>query len=293
MKNKTLLAVGLAATFGYAGSASANIIDLFSDPPNTDPEYPQQVSLSGISVNAGDVAWNQNTTPYPDTIIGAYRDIILTAESDFTSAGNNAFLTASDGILDLATSPSITASATVQWDGNDNSPLLDLQGLGGINLIDQIGCGAGCAAFLASVAFADFDFPYSITVYDMTGAFSVLSAASQFSVGTPPQQDVAGPVAVDYLFDWFNLATGNYTIAGLTFNINRPGGLVDFTNIGALQLDINKVGGLTAQKISVDLQLGAIRKVPVPEPGILGLMGLGGLMAGLLRRRNKAKALTA
>lgn len=284
MKTKTLLAAAIAMTFGYAASANANIIDLFQDPANgVDGEYPQQVILFGSTVNVGSTAFNQNSTAYPSTILGGYRDISLTATSDFTAAGDFALLTAADGKLNFSNTGNVNTVAAVQWDGNDNNIALDVDGLGGANLINQVGCGSGCAAFITTVEFADFDFPYEITVYDMAGNSSTLIASSQFSVGTPPQQQIPGPVSADYLFDWFNFASGSYTEAGLNFEIVRPGGEVDFTNVGALELKINVgANSLTA----VDLIIGPVLKVP--EPGILGLMGLGGLMAGFASRRRKA-----
>lgn len=293
MKTKTLLATALAAAFGYAASASADYIDLFQDPPSG-----QQVKfapeIGDPTISAGTTIADQNTTAYPGTIIGGYRDLVLTTNSDI-ELGDSASLTAFNSKLNFATSPDITAVAQVQWDGGTDSAdptVFVTDGLGGENLINQIGCGSGCAAFITTVEFADFNFPYEIEIWDVDGNWSILSANSQFAVGTGQPGSVPGPVTADYLFDWFNLPTGeDYFLGGLLFDITRSNDLnpVNFMDIGALQLTINVPG--SEQVISVDLIIGPVRKVP--EPGVLGLMGIGGLMAGLARRRSKAKALKA
>jgi len=172
--------------------------------------------------------------------------------------------------------------AVVTWDGSNiagnSGSFVNPFGLGGVDLT----AGGAANAIFAQVIQADLGFDYKITLWDMDGSKSVLEAGVQFGVSSA--------ISADYLFSWFNLANGQYCngvvapplctnpATELDFKITRTGGLIDFTKIGAMQLELSNVS--TA---SVDMALGTI--VTVPEPGALALVGIALLGAGVASRR--------
>lgn len=254
----TLLSVGTSAHAGV-------IIDLF------DGGISQSVSTG--TVGAGGTAWNQ-VGPGVSGVLGGYRDMSITKLSDQVApAGSPTTFIAEGGVLDLSNPTGNTSLGVVTWDGANNAGAQGLNvsttGLGGVDLTAD-----GATALLANIIAADLGFDYKIRVWDMFGNTSTLSASVQVPI--VPAYDASA----DYLFSWFNLANGAQNEGGLDFTISRTG-IVDFTKIGALQLELTN-----ASAISVDLAIGQVRAVP--EPGVLALLGAGLLGAAVAGRRRKA-----
>jgi hypothetical protein len=286
MMKRSILSAALSALFAYSGAVHASTVDLFTEPAGFPP---QRLTVTpddpGTLADESKAAsqWGPSLTD-PPSIIGSYRDLVL----EFVSFENNndpqARMAAGGGLLTFQAGTGVKAIGQVQWDGGSDvldPSVLVKTGLNGANLIKQDGCGAGCNAFVTTVLEADLGFPYQIEVWDMDGNYSILTAATQFSVGSTGDVPIA---TADYLFEWFNFESGDYIRDLLEFNIFRPLGVVDFTRIGALQLTINSDG--SGSTTAVDLSIGAITKVP--EPNVLALMGIGGLVSAFAARRRKA-----
>lgn len=274
---KSLLGAAVCAALGFSATAQAGVvIDLFQDPI---------AGFQQVTTNVtGNTDFNQ-TGPFPTaTVIGGYRDLSITKTAG--ALGEAATMTVSEGSLRYSNNNSVTSTGVVTWDGSNNA------GAGGVNVlptgfggtgIDLTAAGTADSLF-ADVLSADLGFNYKITVWDMDGDMSELSAGVQFQVNST--------ISAHYLFDWFNLASGQYCdgvaapplcadpTTQLDFSILRVGGPIDFTRIGALQLT------LTGARADVDLSIGSI-ETGIPEPGALALVGIALLGAGAASRRGR------
>lgn len=260
---KTFMAVAATALLSLGTAAQAGvIIDLF-----TGAEQAVATSTLGATAN--------NQSGVNPGVIGQYRDLSITKNFDNIAPVNSgeSRLAAGGGALVLDNATGNKSVGVVTWDGiNDagaNGASVDTTGLN----VDLTADGAN--ALLANIIAADLGFDYKIRVWDMLGNQSTLSASVQFAV--QPGDDIAA----DYLFEWFNLATGDYNLGGLAFSIDRTAGEIDFTQIGALQLELSN-----ASTISVDLAIGQIQAVP--EPGTLALVGAALFGVAAVGRRRKA-----
>ncbi len=275
---KTLLTAAMAAGLSYGASAQAFVVDLFDDPAANGV----QVATTTTVGPAGTVAveYPGGAVPSP-SILGGYRDIIVSLTASNGIGTPNATAEVGGGGYSFSTSSGDRGTGRIQWDGQDAGPNvgdLNYTGLNGANLINQVGCpSSGCDRFVATVLVADLGFEYQIGVYTDENNYSILTANTIFAVESP--------TPAVYLFDWFQFATGTYEVEpGFFIGIEHVG-VVDFTNIGALEFVVNSDGATVA----VDLALDSITKVP--EPGVLALMGIGLLGATFAgRRRQGVKA---
>lgn len=303
MLKKTLLVAGIGAALGFGTTASAGIVDLFDDPalPSGDRVVDETVGGGGCGAGAtagASASGNGCFFQFAGTnIIGGFRDLFVESVSQDLNAGADvrSSLSAGGSFLSFSNNAGTVGLGVVQWDGNDNSADLDLDGLGGANLIIQEGCGpTGCNQFVASVTAADQGFSYAITVVDMFGRISTLQSVSLFAIPPNPPEDAV------YLFEWFSRDTGCYFELGLPFCIERSGAGtltddINFASVGALQFMVNQGNnvpplGPTPPTIAVDLSLSSITKTgeKIPEPGTLALAGLALMGMAGLRRRSKS-----
>lgn len=286
---RSMLAVIMLPALGlFAINAQANFIDLFS-------EGGQVVSdvTNGAEV---DDAENFSEVGAYGSILGGYRDIKVDTLTDGIDLGGDAKCSVGDSCTTMSVNTTantlsfnndagVEGVGIIQWDGQDNSSDLTINSTGdGTNLgdgfhenfITQDGCGAGCNRFTVEVLEADQDFIFTIGVYTDATHWTEFDLVSSGIVGVK-----------EFLFSDFQIAAlcgvGSGVVPGVAAmrcgSANGGYGVVDFTDVNAMQMVFNVGGGTTA----VDLRIGAVEKIP--EPGVLALFGLGLAAAGAVRRR--------
>ncbi len=185
-------------------------------------------------------------------ILGGYRDIFVEVVNN---NGNSQFLRSNllvdNGEASFNNDTGITGNVTILWDGV--SETLNRQGLGGINITQGNLDSISMDVISADLAGLDMTF----TIYDMNSNSSSISRILNSSMSTS-QEEV-------FLFQDFV-------------------GTADFTNVGAIQLDISRPE-------SMDAMIGPVRisqSTPVPEPtSILGLLAIGAVGTGSMLKQKK------
>jgi hypothetical protein len=178
--------------------------------------------------------------------------------------------------------------AQIQWDGTDDSTMaIDYEGLGGTDLT----MGGVLGSFEVTTVYSDGGYFFEITAYTDATNWTKLTLTGQQHLSSFTNY-------IDFLA--FSLADNTafcdeQTVTGVGCYPDGQGGFVrvdqngtgvNLANLGALVLDINRFGNSTIN--SLDITLRSIKAVP--EPGILGLLGLGLLGFAVASRRNRKQA---
>ena len=222
-----------------AGNAQANaniFIDEFIDFQKVETSDKQAHSQVGPTGN----------------ILGGYRDIfvdIVKKNSKNPYLSSN--LLVGDGKAYFNNDAEVTGAGRIRWDGDNDSEILNPQGLGGID-ITQGNLDSILMDVISDIAGLGMTF----TIYDTNSKTSSLSRTLKSSISTSQEEA--------FLFEDFV-------------------GTADFTNVGAIVLELNSVE-------SMDAVIGSVKisKSTVPEPSsILGLLAIGAVGAGSMLKQKK------
>ena len=187
-------------------------------------------------------------------IMGSYRDIFVEVVS---TSSTNPFLKSKfsvfDGEASFNNDAYVTGAGRIRWDGNNNSGTLNPLGLGGIDITD----GNVLDSLFMDVIFADLGLNMTFTIYDMDSNSSSISRILNSNISTSQEEA--------FLFQDFV-------------------GTADFTNVGAIELDISGPESMDAVIGSVRMS----RSTPIPEPtSILGLLAIGAVGTGSMLKQKK------
>lgn len=260
------------ALLGMSLSANAGIIDLFT---TSQAELSDSIAINGGAPDGG----ASSSVIGGADILGTERDLFVELLDNGGVNTRNATIGVAGGVMDFSVDSLAAGTGTVQWDGVDGSIALDPTGLGGVDLT----AAGTLSGFSVTTLFSDAGYEFLVNAYtDGNNWTSISFSASAVNSATTSFIPFSG-FTNPFLCGAVSPAPGVNSITCAAGNQ-----VVDFTNLGALELIIDPNGGST----SIDLTLDQI--TTVPEPSVLGLMGAGLLAGGLVARRNKKnKAVSA
>ena len=238
--------------FGVNAQAATIVIDEFSD--------------FQLLQATGPISANTDEGSVAGSVLGGERDMFLRVLGGASSqhATVVAFdLGGGDNSLFVSQQSTISSSTLIVWDGADgDASNIDYTGLGGFDLR-----GGGTEFGLElGVNMRDQPFDVTFTVYD----------ASDPSGNTWSRETItlSGP----------SFAAQAITIPYGHFTTHGPNGGVDFSNVGAVAMEIG------AFNPGSDIEIDYLRTSVVPEPSSIVMALLGTALCGwnVLRRRRKA-----
>lgn len=213
-------------------------------------------------------------------ILGGNREIYASKLTG--AAGKSTGIIVNNGAFSFENASSTTGRGQIQWDGAANTDeTIDYTGLytAGVGL-DLTDGGTTNTDFALDIVFADAGFNFSITVY---------TSATQWTTVALVANEHLSPITTLIPFSAFtdpglcgfsNLAIGVKEITCAAGN-----NVADMTKVGAIVADIDRTGATPA----FDFEIDGARAVP--EPGVLGLLGIGMLgLAAVVARRRKTLA---
>lgn len=283
-------------------SASAGWIDLFTTAQIVSDN---QNGGTGNSSSVTDAS-------IPSSILGTERDVLVNAISGATDTVANgvcdvgelcSVVSIGGGLLNFSNTSPVVGEALVQWDGVDGNMTLNPTGLA-----TDLTQGGTVSAFQYTVNDSDANWAFGLNVYSSATQWTkVILAATKVNQGSPEQRTIQFASLSNNFFCGHVAGTGTeiaaLTAAGVLSVTCGTSGAVNFTNFGAMEIALNIASpvalpvGCTGtacdlpqggQRFSLDLQIGGLNTIP--EPSMLGLMGIGLLAGGLASRRRKASA---
>jgi hypothetical protein len=250
--NKKLSVLG-AAALAFSVNAEAAFVDLF-----TEVGFVEDNTADSTAVTA-----TQNNIA---SIIGGFRDISVSLITDTNPGPNNAVsLDINSGVLNFSNDNGSGGEGLVQWNGQ--AGVQDLSVAGGFGLgLNAYDLGSKFSYTVLSLDLTQFDF--TIEAYTDENTFTRVRL-----VTTSPGTEVIN------FADLENAALCGTSFGPILSVECGSSGNVNMSNLGALQSRLN----INGAQVAVDLSIGPI--TTVPEPSVIGLVGMGLLAAGFAGKR--------
>lgn len=278
MKNQLKLSVGATALLMSVG-AHAGVIDLFT----TSQAEIEQVAIGSTGSEAGSAG--------DTSILGGFRGLYLeVTATDFGNPANMSVSSVGTPHLSFSSGSGTTAFGQIQWIGDNTAtptqilstaPVLPGTATGLSNY--DLTMGGTVSAFQVQTLQSDLEWAFDVTLFTDATHWTtvVLKNTPTTSTITEVIPFATFTTAALCGFDDPTAATGVFHIycgAGGTANTTLLNGLI-------ATIDSNTYVGSTK---NVDLTLGLI--TTVPEPGILGLLGIGLVGLGFVGRAHRKVA---
>lgn len=251
--NKKLSVLG-AAALAFSVNAEAAFVDLFTEAGFVIDKVADSTAVTDTQFNLS-------------SIIGGYRDISanLLIDNNLSSPNNGTSLDIAGGVLAFNNDNASGGEGLVQWNGQSGIQDLSVAGSFGLGL-DAYTLGNSFSYSTLSLDLTQFDF--TIEAYTDKDHYTKVKLLTT-AIGTET-------------INFANLE--NSLLCGTSFGpilSVECGSLgnVDMHNLGALQTRLN----IDGKQIAVDLSIGPI--TTVPEPSVIGLVGIGLLAAGFAGKR--------
>ena len=199
MFKQTSLALASAVALGVGLAGSAQADSILID----DFSVEQDVGLQPIDP----VIPARSQVGPSSSILGGFRDIEASGDADSFLETR---LQVTNGVLNFSNNVSTNGIGLLTWDGDDSPDSLDTGGLGGIDITQNNGHDLN--GIFVDIAFADLPgLALDFTIFALNNNVATLSQTFDSIITTP--------LTTSFLFDDFS-------------------GTVDFTNVGAIQLEI-------------------------------------------------------
>lgn len=249
MFKQTMIALAGATAIGIGFAESAQADPILID----DFSVEQDVGLQPIN---GFIPANSQVGP-DSTILGGFRDTEAQGNANVLLGTR---LEVTGGGLNFSNSAGTTGRGLLTWDGDDDPTVLDPTGFGGIDITQNNGHGlSGIFVDIASTDLAGLELGF--TIFDLDNNVSTLSRTFASAV--------ASPLTTSFLFEDFS-------------------GPADFTNVGAIKLEIGGPEAIDARLANIRIDKEDVVDIPEPMTSAMALLAVSVVSGLSLKRRQIA-----
>ena len=247
MFKQTMIALVSAAAIGVGFAGSAQANPIVID------DFSEEQDVGNLGIN-NFIPSSSQVGP-AGSILGGFRDMQATGDADSFLETR---LQAQFGELSFSNNVDTTGSGLIVWDGDDDPTVVDTTGLGGIDITQNNGWNL--SGIFVDILSADLPgLELGFTIWDLDGNSSSLSRMFGSAISTP--------LTESFLFGDF---LGN----------------ADFTNVGAIQLQLDGTPEIDAKIANIRIDGEPAVDVPEPMTSAVALFAVS-VMGGVSLKRKQ------